>query len=118
MISVRRKHEAVQRPIENLSKSDSTVVHFNLITGLVLQSSLEKHLLFLVLNRESLGFRVHVSKHFVNGNNVEVEVVGNAIGSHGVVTYSQVGVGSQLEKLKEEEQQFIRKYLGQALFGK
>lgn len=89
-VEVWRQDDGSKWPVSKLTETNWTVVHVDFFFVFVLQVSLEEKLFGSKLDWEHVFLRnLETIVALVSVDKVEVKVVGDAVGSHGVVTKTQ-----------------------------
>jgi len=96
IFDMRRQEEGSEGPADELTKTHPAIEHIDLALSFVLERRLEEKLLVCLLDRELLDT---LSKQFVDLHHMEVQVVDDAVGAHGVVAKAQARLLAQLEDL-------------------
>lgn len=114
VFDVRTEKQSLHGPAEDLSKSDAAVEHVNLAFCLVLQARLKEQLLVSLLNREAF---YALSEQELRAQDMEMQVVDDAVGTHRVVAKAQRWLAAYFENLQQKLNEFVREDLGETVLS-
>jgi hypothetical protein len=97
----------------NFTKTNSTVIHVDLILIAMLKRRLEEHSLSSIFDWEVfIGF-----VELVSAEEVEVQIVSDAVCTHTIVTNAKRCSVWHFEYLKHQSKNFVRQHLRQTFFS-
>ena len=107
-VDVRRQDDGLEWPVCQLSEPDRAIIHVDLFSVPMFQFRLEKQLFGCQLNRKDLRALLQDPVvALVCVQQVEVQIVNNAVSTHGVVAKTQAWLVAQLENLQYKHENLV-----------